>query len=60
MKTFTIIMGNSNKYTGYSALSGEAEAEESGYGFMGIVGLKIIFKGLFNIQLGILILTFEI
>jgi hypothetical protein len=46
MKTLTIVVGNSNNYTGYSSLSGKSEAIESGYGFMGIVGYKIIFKWL--------------
>jgi hypothetical protein len=46
MKTLTIVVGNSNNYTGYSALSGKSEAVDSGYGFMGIVGFKIIFKWL--------------
>jgi hypothetical protein len=44
MKTLTIVVGNSNNYTGYSVLSGKSEAVESGYGFMGIVCYKIIFK----------------
>jgi hypothetical protein len=46
MKTLTIVVGNSNNYTGYSSLSGKSEAVDSGYGFMGIVGYKIIFKWL--------------
>jgi hypothetical protein len=46
MKTLTIVVGNSNNYTGYSVLSGKSEAVESGYGFMDIVGYKIIFKWL--------------
>jgi hypothetical protein len=44
MKRLTIWVGNSNNYTGYSFLSGKSEAVESGYGLMGIVGYKIIFK----------------
>jgi hypothetical protein len=39
-------VSNSNTYTGYSVLSEKSEAVESGYGFMGIVGYKIIFKWL--------------
>jgi hypothetical protein len=46
MKKITIVVSNSNNYTGYSSLSGKSEAVESGYGFMGIVGYKIIFKWL--------------
>jgi hypothetical protein len=46
MKRKTIVIGNSNNYTGYSSLSGKSGAVESGYGFMGIVGYKIIFKWL--------------
>jgi hypothetical protein len=49
MKKITIAVGNSNNYTGYSILSGKSEAIESGYGFMGIVGYKIIFKWLKNL-----------
>jgi prefoldin subunit 5 len=45
-KTLTIVVGNPNNYIGYSVLSGKSEAVESGYGFMGIVGFKIIFKWL--------------
>jgi hypothetical protein len=44
MKTLTRGVGNSNNDTRYSVLSGKSEAVESGYGFMGIVGFKIIFK----------------
>jgi hypothetical protein len=44
MKTLTIVVAHSNNYTGYSVLSGKSEAIESGYGFMGIVGYKVIFK----------------
>jgi vacuolar-type H+-ATPase subunit I/STV1 len=39
MKTLTIVVDNSNNYTGYSILSGKSEAVESGYGFMRILGL---------------------
>jgi hypothetical protein len=39
-------VGNYNNYTGFSVLSGKSEAVESGYGFMWIVGYKIIFKWL--------------
>jgi hypothetical protein len=46
MKTLTIVLGNSNYYTRYSSLSEKSEAVESGYGLMGIVGYKIIFKWL--------------
>jgi hypothetical protein len=46
MKTLTIVIGNSNNYIEYSFLFGKSEAVESGYGFMGIVGYKIIFKWL--------------
>jgi methyl-accepting chemotaxis protein len=44
MKTLTIVLGNSNNDTGYSVLSGKSEVVESSFGFMGIVGFKIIFK----------------
>jgi hypothetical protein len=44
MMTLTIVVGNSNYYTCYSVSSGKSKAVESGYGFMGIVGYKIIFK----------------
>jgi hypothetical protein len=46
MKILTIVVGNSNNYTGYSVLSGKSEAVESGYVFMGIVGFRIISKWL--------------
>jgi hypothetical protein len=46
LKTLTIVVGNSNTSCGYSVYSGKAEAMESGYGFMGISGFKIIFKDL--------------
>jgi hypothetical protein len=46
VKTLTIVVGNSNNYTGYSSLSDKSEAVESGYGFMCIIGYKIIFKWL--------------
>jgi hypothetical protein len=46
MKTLTIVIGNTNNYTGFSKLSGKSEAVESGYGFLCIVGFKIIFKWL--------------
>jgi hypothetical protein len=46
MKTLTIVVGNSNNYTGYSSLSGKSEAVESDYISMGIVRYKIIFKWL--------------
>jgi hypothetical protein len=42
----TRVVGNSNNYTGYSVLSGKSEAIESGFGFIGITGYKIIFKRL--------------
>jgi hypothetical protein len=42
----TIVVENSNNYTGYSVLSGKSEAIESGFGFIGITGYKIIFKWL--------------
>jgi hypothetical protein len=44
MKTLTIVVGNSNNYTGYSVLSGKSEAVESGFGFIVIVGFTVIFK----------------
>jgi hypothetical protein len=46
MKTLAIVVGNSNNYTGYSLLSEKSKAVESGYGFLGIVDYKIIFKWL--------------
>jgi hypothetical protein len=46
MKILTIVVVNSNNYTGYPVLSGKSETVELGYGFMGIVGYKIIFKWL--------------
>jgi hypothetical protein len=46
MKTLTIVIGNTNNYTGFSVLSGKSEAIESCYGFLCIVGFKIIFKWL--------------
>jgi hypothetical protein len=46
MKILTIVVGNSNNDTVYSTLSGKSEAVESGYGFMGIVGYKIMFEWL--------------
>jgi hypothetical protein len=46
MKILTIVVGNSNNYTGYSVLLGKSEAILSSYVFMGIVGYKIIFKWL--------------
>jgi hypothetical protein len=46
LKTLTIVVGNSNNSCGYSVYSGKAEAMESGYGFMGILGYKIIFNDL--------------
>jgi hypothetical protein len=46
MKSLTIVVGNSNNYTGYSILSGKSEAVESGFGFMGIEGYKVLFKWL--------------
>jgi hypothetical protein len=46
LKTLTIVVGNSNNYTGYSVLCGKSEAIESGFGFIGITGYKIIFKWL--------------
>jgi hypothetical protein len=46
IKTLTIVVGDSNNYTGYSVLSGKSEAVESGYDFMGIICFKIIFKWL--------------
>jgi hypothetical protein len=44
MKILTIVVGNSNNYSGYSTLSGKSEAVESGLGFIDLVGLKNIFK----------------
>jgi hypothetical protein len=46
LKTLTIVVGNSNNYMGYSVLSGKSGAIESGFGFIGITGYKIIFKWL--------------
>jgi hypothetical protein len=46
MKTLNLLVGNSKGYIGYSILLGKSEAVESDYGFMGIVGFKIIFKWL--------------
>jgi hypothetical protein len=43
-KTLTIEVGNSSNDTGYSVLSGKSQAVESDYGFISIVGFKIIFK----------------
>jgi hypothetical protein len=44
LKTLTMVVGNSNNSCGYSVCGGKAEAMESGYGFMGISGYKIIFQ----------------
>jgi hypothetical protein len=44
MKALTIVVVNSNNYTGYSVLSRKPEALKSGYDFMRIVGFIIIFK----------------
>jgi hypothetical protein len=44
MKTLPIVVGNSSNYTSYSVLSGKSEAVESGFGFLGIVNYKVIFK----------------
>jgi hypothetical protein len=45
-KPLTIVVDNSNNYIRYSTLSGKSEDVESGYGFIGIACLKIIFKWL--------------
>jgi hypothetical protein len=44
LKILTIVVGNSNNSCGYSVYSGKLEATESGYGFMGVSGYKIMFK----------------
>jgi hypothetical protein len=42
-KTLTIVVGNSNPYAVYSALSGKSEAAKYDFGFMDIKGYKFLF-----------------
>jgi hypothetical protein len=60
LKTLTIVVENSNNYIGYFVLSGKSEAIESGFGFIGITGYKIIFKWLKYPKRYIYILIYEI
>jgi hypothetical protein len=48
MKTLKIFVGYSNNNTGYSILSGKSEEGESGFGFIGFEGYKVLFKWLIS------------
>jgi hypothetical protein len=59
-KTLTIVVGNSNNYTGYSIFIGKSNAVASRFEFMGIESYKVFFPNGEDILIGTCTLTLDI